>query len=212
MILPPVLVLTDRHQAEHAGHRLVDLVAALQGADVLVVLREKDLPSDERRGWALEVGRAAVEAGVPFVIASDSKLAVEVSAAGVHLAADDSVPAEWPPLIGRSCHGLGDLVGAQDDGVDYVTLSPVFETVSKPGYGPALGPDGLRSMIETTSLPVYALGGITPATVGPCIEAGALGVAVMGSVMRAEHPAAAAAAFVEAVRTARLAAGREVIR
>ena len=71
---------------------------------------------------------------------------------------------------------------------DYVTLSPIFPSRSKPGYGPALGVSALG--IGTQK--IVALGGIeTPAQArGPRREAGAVGVAVMGAIMRAEDPAA----------------------
>jgi thiamine-phosphate pyrophosphorylase len=76
------------------------------------------------------------------------------------------------------------------EGVDYVTVSPVALTASKPGYGPALGIDGLAALIEVAGdVPVLALGGVQPDTVAGALEAGAHGVAVMGAVMRAETPA-----------------------
>jgi len=70
-------------------------------------------------------------------------------------------------------------------GADYVTVSPVFLTVSKPGYGPALGTDGLARIVARVAGPVIALGGVTAANAASCRAAGAQGVAVMGEVMRA---------------------------
>lgn len=72
-----------------------------------------------------------------------------------------------------------------------MTLSPVWETASKPGYGPALGVEGLAAAVAAVpGLPVYALGGIGPGRVAACVEAGAVGVAVMGAVMGAVDPGA----------------------
>jgi thiamine-phosphate pyrophosphorylase len=75
----------------------------------------------------------------------------------------------------------------------YATFSPVFATASKPGYGPALGIDGLAAGCRTVAgvgspLAVYALGGIGPSQAGACLAAGAAGVAVMGAEMRADDP------------------------
>ena len=75
-------------------------------------------------------------------------------------------------------------------GADYVTASPVFVTASKPGYGPALGLDGLARIVGRAPGPVVALGGITPQNAALCFEAGARGIAVMGEVMRATDPQA----------------------
>ncbi len=82
-----------------------------------------------------------------------------------------------------SAHSLGDLRAARDAGADYATLSPIFPTSSKPGYGPALGLDALRAA-TALGLPVLALGGVTAAMALSCRDAGAAGAAVMGEAMR----------------------------
>jgi thiamine-phosphate pyrophosphorylase len=69
-----------------------------------------------------------------------------------------------------------------------VTYSPVWATASKPGYGPALGPEGLRVGCDAVpGTPVVALGGIGVGSgrVAACRASGAAAVAVMGEVMRA---------------------------
>jgi thiamine-phosphate pyrophosphorylase len=88
-------------------------------------------------------------------------------------------------LIGYSAHSRADIAAAVADGADYVTLSPIFLTTSKPGYGPALGLDALR---PDWPLPVLALGGIGLENAAACMTAGAAGVAVMGEAMRAARP------------------------
>lgn len=102
-------------------------------------------------------------------------------------------------LVGRSCHSETELARLTTE--DYVTVSPVYPSASKPGYGPALGPDGLARLCRLAGgRPVLALGGIeTPAQAAACIDAGAAGVAVMGAVMRAADPAAVVAGLQEAV-------------
>jgi thiamine-phosphate pyrophosphorylase len=84
-------------------------------------------------------------------------------------------------------------------GADYVTVSPVFLTASKPGYGPALGLDGLAHIVERVAGPVIALGGVTAANAASCRAAGAHGIAVMGEVMRAADPRAAVDAILREI-------------
>ncbi len=150
--LGPLLVLTDRTQCTRP---LVDVVAAaVDGGARAVVLREKDLPDDDRvrlRDALLPVLGDAV-----LVLAGP-----RLAGAAVHLAAADAVPAPRPALVGRSCHyarrgrwpppglRLGHRLAGAADGV------------SKPGYGPALGLAGLAAC--TGGPPVYALGGLGPA-------------------------------------------------
>lgn len=173
-----LLVLTDRTLTN--GRPLVEVVrAAVEGGATRVVLREKDLPRSDRVALASEL-RAFVPS---LVIASDASIPGD----GVHLAAADAVPAVRPRLVGRSCHSSEELARAAAEGCDYATLSPIFASPSKPGYGPALGVDALRD----APLPVYALGGVDPSNARACVDAGAAGVAVMGYVMRADDPAVA---------------------
>lgn len=177
MRLPPLLVLTDRSQC--AGP-LRDVVAAAVGHGArAVLLREKDLPDDDRAGLAKELLTLLEPVGGMLVAASRPVPGVDV----VHLAARDPVPRPRPALVGRSCHSREEVTRAGDEGCDYVTVSPVFLTPSKPGYGPVLGAEGLASIV-CVGPPAYALGGVQPADVAACVAAGARGVAVMGPVMR----------------------------
>lgn len=185
--LARVLVLTDRERAERAGRRLPDVVDALAGLDLAVVFREKDLARPERLRLGREVAASARSAGLPLLVASE--LADELGADGVHLASDDPAPRDPVGWVGRSCHDASQLRAAAASGAHYATVSPVFLTDSKPGYGPALGEEGLAALVAVVpSLVVYALGGVEPGRLGACRHAGAYGVAVMGSVMGAVDP------------------------
>jgi thiamine-phosphate pyrophosphorylase len=174
-----LLVLTDRSLVP-PGRTLVDVVrAAVDGGATHVVLREKDLARAERAALAEEL-RTFVPV---LLVASDPT----IPAGGVHLAAADAWPEDRPGVVGRSCHSRADLVRAANEGCDYATLSPIFESASKPGYGPALG----AAALQEAPLPVYALGGVDPTNARSCVDVGAAGVAVMGYVMRADDPAVA---------------------
>lgn len=108
-------------------------------------------------------------------------------------------------LLGRSCHSDADVMTAASHGADYVTLSPIFASRSKPGYGPPLGTaifaaEAIAAARRSAAVRVYALGGIENARrAEACVSAGAYGVAVMGAVMRAADPAATVAALLRAV-------------
>jgi thiamine-phosphate pyrophosphorylase len=169
-----LVVLTDRRLA--AGSLPAVLQAAVRGGAGWVILRERDLPYAERRALADEV-RALLPPGRVIVAGPDP-----LGGDAVHLAEADP----WPParvgLVGRSRH---DVVSPSEE--DYVTLSPVFETVTKPGYGPALGPGEAARLAGP--VPWLALGGIDSAVrVAACARAGAAGIAVLGAVMRAGDP------------------------
>ena len=101
-----------------------------------------------------------------------------------------------------STHGLEEAWPRRKAGADAVTLSPIFVSASKPGYGPALGLERLGEVAAVSPVPVIALGGIEDeAGVRACLEAGAAAVAVMGAVMRAADPAGLLARLVRATGT-----------
>ena len=177
-----MLVLTDRSQCSGP---LVDVVsAAIEAGARAVVLREKDLSQPRRTALAdrLRAVLAPVE-GVLILAGARGET--------VHLAASDDFPSSRPALVGRSCHDDHEVRAAGEEGCDYVTVSPVFATASKPGYGPALGLHGLAALTAVAAPPVYALGGVHPPDVADCLAVGATGVAVMGPVMRTPQLVAA---------------------
>lgn len=79
--------------------------------------------------------------------------------------------------FGCSVHSLQELATANLLHPDYLLLSPIFPTESKPGV-PHLGIERLASFIAATPRPVIALGGITTAgQAAECLAAGAWGIA-----------------------------------
>jgi len=180
----PLLVLTDASQTR--GRPLIDVAAAaLRGGARAVVLREKHLPARARADLGRRLADMVHDAGGTFLVAGRLDGA-EVLVDGVHLASDDPFPTSPPTIVGRSCHDAESLGRAAAEGCTYATLSSIFASASKPGYGPPLGPAALGD----APLPVFALGGVDSTRARACIEAGAHGVAVMGAVMRAVDPSA----------------------
>jgi thiamine-phosphate pyrophosphorylase len=162
---------------------LTDVVDTLVGAGArAIVLREKDLPHGDRAALATELRPIVHGVGGMLVVASDPT----IDADGLHLAAADPFPQNRPRVVGRSCHDLDEVLAAEDEGCDYVTLSPIFDSISTPGHRPA-GRNGLtllRSVCGHVSLPVFALGGIADwRAAATCIRQGAYGVAALGAVM-----------------------------
>ena len=190
--VPPLLVISDRRQARQPLQQVAE--AAFAGGCRWFSLREKDLPPDERRallGALVTLGRRF---GAVVTAHEDIQAVAAVGADGVHLPSGGSpagARARLPgALIGASAHSADEAAALLRAGADYVTASPVFVTASKPGYGPALGLDGLARIVAAARGPGVALGGITPENAAACLAAGARGIAVMGEVMRAADPQA----------------------
>ena len=190
--LPPLLVISDRHQARLPLEQVAEAVFA--GGCRWFSLREKDLPPDERRALLRALATLGRRFGAIVTAHEDIEAVAAVGADGVHLPSGGNpaaARARLPgALIGASAHSADEASALLQAGADYVTASPVFVTASKPGYGPALGLDGLARIVGRAPGPVIALGGITPQNAALCFEAGARGIAVMGEVMRSTDPQA----------------------
>ncbi|MFI5492589.1 thiamine phosphate synthase [Actinoplanes sp. NPDC051859] len=189
MVTPTgVVVLTDRRLA--AGPLTEVVRAAVRGGAAWVVLRDKDLPYAERAALAAQL-RSVAGADRVIVAGADP-----LGGNAVHLSSVDNRPPEVP-LVGRSWHGVEQL---SDE--DYVTLSPIFPTDSKPGYGPALGVERAAALAAERGdgRPWLALGGIDSAErAEACVQAGAAGIAVLGAIMRSDDPERTTRILAEAV-------------
>lgn len=201
---PPLLVISDRSQARRP---LLEVVAAaFAGGCRWFSLREKDLPPAERQALLAALVALGRKYGATVGVHDDLDAAAAAGAGAVHLpgGGDPAAARRRMPqaLIGVSAHGAADAASRLAAGADYVTLSPIFLSDSKPGYGPALGLDGLAAAVRKAGDPIVALAGITAANAGACLAAGAAGVAVMGEVMRAADPEAAVRDVVRAIAAA----------
>jgi thiamine-phosphate pyrophosphorylase len=196
---PPVLVITDRRRT---GRPLEDFAGAVfAGGCRWLSLREKDLPAAERLALAERLVRLGERRGATVTVHGD--LAAAALADGVHLPRGGDVVAARDALgkralIGVSAHDLGEAEAAAAAGADYVTLSPIFASLSKPGHGAEPNLTALRSVSRTVPVPVLALGGVTAANAADCRRAGAAGIAVIGAVAHADDPAWAARALISA--------------
>jgi thiamine-phosphate pyrophosphorylase len=190
--VPPLLVLSDRRQAQQPLQQIVEAVFA--GGCRWFSLREKDLPAEDRRALLGDLVALGRRYGAVVTAHEDIEAVAAVGADGVHLPSGGSpvaARARLPgALIGASAHSADEAAALLRAGADYVTASPVFLTASKPGYGPALGLDGFARIVDQASGDVVALGGITAENAAACFTAGARGIAVMGEVMRAADPQA----------------------
>lgn len=100
---------------------------------------------------------------------------------GVHLNSRcPSAPQQFTGSISRSCHSIDELFEVKD--CEYVTLSPIFDSISKQGYKSAFSDEDLRRLSQVRNVPVIALGGVTPERVKLLEPYGFSGYAVLGAL------------------------------
>ncbi|MFC3040736.1 thiazole tautomerase TenI [Virgibacillus xinjiangensis] len=101
--------------------------------------------------------------------------------------------------IGCSVHSVKEAVSASEHGADYLLFGHIYPTSSKPGLAPR-GLEGLRQVVRSASVPVIAIGGITPENTRETIQNGASGTAVLSGILLAEDPLEKAIAYKEELR------------
>ncbi len=169
---------------------LVRRVTAL--VPVVVQLREKHLAAKALFELALTVKRHIHATGSLLFINERFDIALAAGADGVHFP-ENSCPLGKAAaflsgrIAGKSTHSLEAALRAEADGTDYLIFGPVFETPLKKRYGPPMGLGKLGEICRSVSVPVYAIGGITPQNTRQCLEYGAYGVAAMSVFHASEN-------------------------
>lgn len=205
MINFKLYVITDRHRC--APTPLVNVVSELLDAGVTAFqLREKDLSDTELIKLAQSIAALCHNYEAKLFINTHTCIASDVGTAGVHLPANAESVSSIKEIetgdnfyIGCSVHSFDAAKEREAEGADFVTYSPIYPTASKPGYGPAVGTASLAGVVDAVKLPVFALGGITPARVSECLTAGAFGVAVMSGVMSPKGAGGQAKRYLDAL-------------
>jgi thiamine-phosphate pyrophosphorylase len=165
------------------------LAEAIDAGLPAIQLRERDLPTRDILRLGLALQSIATPRGVSLIVNDRVDLAMAMGLTGVHLRAN-SLPIPvvrrlvGPDcVIGKSTHSLAEVQAASQEGADYIVFGPVFDTPSKRPYGPPLGLNQLTEACRISKVPVFAIGGVTGASVPSVRRAGAYGVAVIGAVL-----------------------------
>ena len=190
-------LVTDRALAR--GRATAEIVReAVAGGVTCVQLREKNGGTREFLDEARTVQAALRGTGVPLLVNDRVDVALAVGADGVHLGQRDMPiadarrlgPSGW--IIGVSAECVEDAIRAEQEGTDYIGVSPVFATPTKTDTALPLGLAGLRQMRAAVRLPLVAIGGIHAGNAREVIRAGADGLAVVSAIVSADSPREAA--------------------
>ena len=200
MPLPRLMQVTQNSLMHPDWHTALE--TALAAGARLVQLREKEASPAQFLQLALRAKALCDRYGAQLVVNGQVEIARETGA-GVHLQESQSVAAARALLgarcpIGQSVHSVAAAQRAQAEGCNYLVFGSVFATATHPGSIPA-GLDALEEVTRLTSLPVLAIGGITPENAAVCRKHGAHGVAVIRAVWDAQNIAEAVHQFLTAL-------------
>ena len=183
---------------------IVSVVSEILDAGVKTIqLREKDLNDADLLRIALPISKLCKTYNAHLFINSNVKIAIDVGAIGIHLPDNDVSVQEVREktqgglTVACSTHSISTAKKRETEGADFITYSPIYRTTRKPKNDVAVGLVNLEKLVHHVNIPVFALGGITPARVNECISAGASGVAVMSGIVSPTYSAQRAKTYLE---------------
>lgn len=186
------------HQTERYSY-LDSALMALEGGCKWIQLRMKEAPLDEVERVALELKPLCKQHDALLVLDDHVELTKKLEVDGVHLGKNDMPIAEARRVLGEGFI-IGGTANTFDDvkahylaGADYIGCGPFRFTTTKKNLSPVLGLEGYRSIIarmeeEGIDLPVVAIGGITYDDIPQLLQTGINGIAMSGSILRADDP------------------------
>ena len=188
------------HETETVGY-VEGARMALEGGCRWIQLRMKDASDDEVRKAAAEIQPMYKAHDAIFLLDDRVELAKELKADGVHLGKNDMPVDEARRvlgeefIIGGTANTFEDIERLARQGADYIGCGPFRFTTTKKNLAPVIGIEGYRDIIEKMEaagidLPVVAIGGITADDIDDILATGVRGIAVSGTVLRAENPVA----------------------
>ena len=172
---------------------------ALKGGCKWVQLRMKDADKELIYNTVLQIKALCQEYSATFIIDDHVDIAKSVGADGVHLGKLDMPIAEARQLlgdkflIGGTANTFQDVKNHYEAGADYIGCGPLRYTTTKSNLSPILGYDGYQKIIEQMrdaqiNIPIVAIGGIAESDIAHLMQIGLNGIALSGSILRAENP------------------------
>ena len=180
----PILITLPRILKNEA-----ETLAALCGAGVSVIHIRKPEASEPEIEELLKSLQALGADMSRLTIHYNEPLARKYGLGGVHLRIEELLAGAGEGLR-RSCsaHGWTEAERAATD-ADYVFLSPLFDSISKPGYRSAIDPAEAAERLRRRKGRIVALGGIRPANIARVRRIGFDGAAVLGAAWSADEKA-----------------------
>ena len=193
-------LITNRELAgSNDFYRIIE--ESIKGGISAIILREKDLSYEDLLIMAEKLKEIIGSRDVKLIINSNLEVVKDVEAYGFHVSFEKFIETKFSfkGIIGVSVHNLYEAVSAEKQGADYLLLGHIFETDCKKGLPPR-GIELIKTIKKNVTIPVIALGGISPKNIRKVIEAGADGAAVMSTIMSAEDPCIVTKQYIDEIK------------
>lgn len=186
-----LLAITNRHLCNNEFLAQIQDICTLNEKNtviesVSIVLREKDLSENDYKKLAAKVLKVCKKNNTQCILHTYYKVAKELNCKKIYLPLHvlKSNPNIYKDFdeIGVSIHSVSEAIEAMNLGATYITAGHIFSTDCKKDLPPR-GLSFLSSVCSSVHIPVYAIGGISPANAEKAINVGAEGVCIMSGLM-----------------------------
>ncbi len=184
-----ILCVTNRSLCQEDFFARIEKIAAAKPLGI--ILREKDLTEPEYQALAERVLTICAASQTLCILHSHIPTAIRLKADALHLPLPllrqmtDAQKKRFQ-ILGASYHSIEEAAEAQALGCSYLTAGHIFETDCKKGLA-GRGIPFLKSICQSVSIPVYAIGGIQKDNAKSVRNAGASGICIMSSAMQRGH-------------------------
>ena len=172
---------------------------ALEGGCRWIQLRMKDASDEEVEKEAIRIQALCKEYGATFLLDDRVELVKKLHADGVHLGKNDMPIAKARQILGKdfiiggTANTFEDVKAHYEAGADYIGCGPYRFTTTKKNLSPILGLEGYANIVRQMNenginLPIVAIGGITIEDIPGIMNTGVTGIALSGTILRAENP------------------------
>ena len=161
----------------------------LKGGATIIQLRAKDEPVKNFIEMARVIKKVTDKYNATFIINDRVDVCLAVDASGVHIGQDDLPLKEARKLlggekiIGISTHNIEEALNSEKDGADYIAFGPIYDTKTKTDTHSVQGLDKLKSLRQSTNLPLVAIGGINKSNITNVMNGGADSCAVISDIL-----------------------------
>ena len=187
-----VYLVTD-HRGKTDAEILNIIEQAIKGGTSVVQIREKTASTKEFYNLALKAKEITEKYNVPLIVNDRIDIALAVKSDGVHIGQDD-MPAKVAReiigeemILGVSASTVEEAMKAESDGADYIGSGAVFPTATKDDAD-SVSKEELKEIVNSTSIPVVAIGGITIENAESLKDTGIDGFSVVSAIMNADDP------------------------
>jgi len=170
-----------------------DANSAIRAGVKIIQYREKEKDTKYMIEEATKIKEVCKENNILFLINDRVDVALAVDADGVHLGREDMPYTKARTLLGNeriiglTIHNLEEAIEAENIGADYIGVSPIFETKTKPDAGKPSGLQLLIDLKENIKIPYVAIGGINEYNIKSVLSTGTRYVAIISAIITKDN-------------------------